>query len=235
MRLSRCSGNKQSEYEARAYARGTGNAHAPPREESVRGSTVPPERNGEPAGTRTQDPVIKSHVLYRLSYGLSARGGGARPREARNIGCGRWRINAVAAGARCAASCFSTDCSRRIATVGSTGPRASMLLLVALRSGGHSGGRYDRPWAADRAFGILVWMAGEIPNFPPSACGQAPSMAQVTPAGAILGHGGGGRNGRRDPAHRAASADRQTDQRARVSPAASPAWCVDQGCGCRPP
>jgi hypothetical protein len=31
---------------------------------------------GEPAGTRTQDPVIKSHVLYRLSYGLSrcARG-----------------------------------------------------------------------------------------------------------------------------------------------------------------
>jgi hypothetical protein len=28
--------------------------------------------NGEPAGTRTQDPVIKSHVLYRLSYGLGA-------------------------------------------------------------------------------------------------------------------------------------------------------------------
>ena len=28
---------------------------------------------GEPAGTRTQDPVIKSHVLYRLSYGLGAR------------------------------------------------------------------------------------------------------------------------------------------------------------------
>jgi hypothetical protein len=27
---------------------------------------------GEPAGTRTQDPVIKSHVLYRLSYGLGA-------------------------------------------------------------------------------------------------------------------------------------------------------------------
>ena len=26
---------------------------------------------GEPAGTRTQDPVIKSHVLYRLSYGLA--------------------------------------------------------------------------------------------------------------------------------------------------------------------
>ena len=25
---------------------------------------------GEPAGTRTQDPVIKSHVLYRLSYRL---------------------------------------------------------------------------------------------------------------------------------------------------------------------
>ncbi len=27
--------------------------------------------DGEPAGTRTQDPVIKSHVLYRLSYGLT--------------------------------------------------------------------------------------------------------------------------------------------------------------------
>src|SRR5262249_20064396 len=27
--------------------------------------------DSEPAGTRTQDPVIKSHVLYRLSYGLS--------------------------------------------------------------------------------------------------------------------------------------------------------------------
>jgi hypothetical protein len=25
---------------------------------------------GERAGTRTQDPVIKSHVLYRLSYAL---------------------------------------------------------------------------------------------------------------------------------------------------------------------
>ena len=25
---------------------------------------------GERAGARTQDPVIKSHVLYRLSYGL---------------------------------------------------------------------------------------------------------------------------------------------------------------------
>jgi hypothetical protein len=25
---------------------------------------------GEPGGTRTHDPVIKSHVLYRLSYGL---------------------------------------------------------------------------------------------------------------------------------------------------------------------
>ena len=25
---------------------------------------------GEPGGTRTRDPMIKSHVLYRLSYGL---------------------------------------------------------------------------------------------------------------------------------------------------------------------
>ncbi len=28
---------------------------------------------GEPAGDRTRDPVIKSHVLYRLSYGLAVR------------------------------------------------------------------------------------------------------------------------------------------------------------------
>jgi hypothetical protein len=26
---------------------------------------------GERAGARTQDPVIKSHVLYRLSYALA--------------------------------------------------------------------------------------------------------------------------------------------------------------------
>lgn len=30
-------------------------------------------RLGERAGARTQDPVIKSHVLYRLSYGLGPR------------------------------------------------------------------------------------------------------------------------------------------------------------------
>jgi hypothetical protein len=28
---------------------------------------------GEPGGTRTRDPMIKSHVLYRLSYGLGPR------------------------------------------------------------------------------------------------------------------------------------------------------------------
>jgi|HubBroStandDraft_6_1064221.scaffolds.fasta_scaffold315483_2 hypothetical protein len=26
---------------------------------------------GEPGGIRTHDPMIKSHVLYRLSYGLA--------------------------------------------------------------------------------------------------------------------------------------------------------------------
>ena len=26
-------------------------------------------KNGAPTGTRTQDPMIKSHLLYRLSYG----------------------------------------------------------------------------------------------------------------------------------------------------------------------
>jgi hypothetical protein len=29
---------------------------------------------GERAGARTQDPVIKSHVLYRLSYALAPKG-----------------------------------------------------------------------------------------------------------------------------------------------------------------
>jgi hypothetical protein len=28
-------------------------------------------KNGEPDGIRTHDPLIKSQVLYRLSYGLS--------------------------------------------------------------------------------------------------------------------------------------------------------------------
>ena len=30
----------------------------------------PLKRNGEPGGNRTHYPMIKSHVLYRLSYGL---------------------------------------------------------------------------------------------------------------------------------------------------------------------
>lgn len=33
--------------------------------------------SGERAGNRTQDPVIKSHVLYQLSYALSYRLGRA--------------------------------------------------------------------------------------------------------------------------------------------------------------
>jgi hypothetical protein len=31
------------------------------------------DRNGERAGIRTLDPVIKSHVLYQLSYALPSR------------------------------------------------------------------------------------------------------------------------------------------------------------------
>ena len=31
-------------------------------------------KSGERAGARTQDPVIKSHVLYRLSYALVPSG-----------------------------------------------------------------------------------------------------------------------------------------------------------------
>ena len=27
-----------------------------------------PKKNGAPAGTRTLDPMIKSHLLYQLSY-----------------------------------------------------------------------------------------------------------------------------------------------------------------------
>ena len=43
-----------------------------------RGVSIPSQvhglyrKNGEPAGIRTQDPMIKSHVLYRLSYRLGA-------------------------------------------------------------------------------------------------------------------------------------------------------------------
>jgi hypothetical protein len=42
--------------------------------------------SGEPAGIRTQDPMIKSHVLYQLSYGLwgLAKSGGTI------VGCDRW-------------------------------------------------------------------------------------------------------------------------------------------------
>ena len=29
------------------------------------------KKNGAPTGTRTQDPMIKSHLLYRLSYGCT--------------------------------------------------------------------------------------------------------------------------------------------------------------------
>jgi hypothetical protein len=38
----------------------------------IRRSPISLKSIGEPAGTRTQDPMIKSHVLYRLSYGLGA-------------------------------------------------------------------------------------------------------------------------------------------------------------------
>ena len=41
---------------------------------------------GERAGARTQDPVIKSHVLYRLSYALAQR---------RCVGGGWVRVNSV--------------------------------------------------------------------------------------------------------------------------------------------
>jgi hypothetical protein len=39
---------------------------------SGRHITVFPDDSGEPAGTRTQDHLIKSQVLYQLSYGLCA-------------------------------------------------------------------------------------------------------------------------------------------------------------------
>ena len=42
---------------------------------------------GEPAGIRTQDPMIKSHVLYRLSYRLW----GAAVKSERTLVAARWR------------------------------------------------------------------------------------------------------------------------------------------------
>ena len=32
------------------------------------------KKNGTPTGTRTQDPMIKSHLLYQLSYGRKKNG-----------------------------------------------------------------------------------------------------------------------------------------------------------------
>jgi hypothetical protein len=45
---------------------------------SVREGGKSIRRNGEPAGTRTQDPRLKRALLYQLSYGLA---GGAIERE----------------------------------------------------------------------------------------------------------------------------------------------------------
>ena len=50
---------------------------------------------GEPGGTRTHDPLIKSQVLYRLSYGLRAAcvGGGLFPVNSGAAGFKRkWRL-----------------------------------------------------------------------------------------------------------------------------------------------
>ena len=33
------------------------------------------DMDGEPVGIRTRDPLIKSQMLYRLSYGLPRRAG----------------------------------------------------------------------------------------------------------------------------------------------------------------
>jgi hypothetical protein len=42
---------------------------APPRSEN------PFKIKSEPGGIRTRDPLIKSQMLYRLSYGLAREGG----------------------------------------------------------------------------------------------------------------------------------------------------------------
>jgi hypothetical protein len=50
---------------------------------------------GEPGGTRTRDPMIKSHVLYRLSYGLVREGqcaSAARKRRALCVGGAPGRV-----------------------------------------------------------------------------------------------------------------------------------------------
>ncbi len=46
-------------------------------------------KNGEPGGIRTHDPMIKSHVLYRLSYGLHLRG---------CVGARSWPVNRPSTG-----------------------------------------------------------------------------------------------------------------------------------------
>jgi hypothetical protein len=45
---------------------------APPNKQGA-GPDLSIRTSGEPGGTRTRDPMIKSHVLYRLSYGLGPR------------------------------------------------------------------------------------------------------------------------------------------------------------------
>jgi hypothetical protein len=53
---------------------------------------------GEPAGTRTQDHLIKSQVLYQLSYGLAAADVEACAGPVNS----KRRIGALAVNARCA-------------------------------------------------------------------------------------------------------------------------------------
>jgi hypothetical protein len=46
---------------------------------------------GERGGTRTLDPMIKSHVLYRLSYALTCRISICRPGNADTTPSGKWQ------------------------------------------------------------------------------------------------------------------------------------------------
>ena len=97
---------------------------------------------GEPGGTRTRDPMIKSHVLYQLSYGLAC---GVR----RNLGTASAPVNvsgrmtrAVTISARSGSFRASCSASRRISvqtlcSASGEGRRVCSFIIFALAMMGY--------------------------------------------------------------------------------------------------
>ena len=56
-------------------------------------SLISKEENGEPDRIRTCDPVIKSHLLYQLSYGPTQKGNTTHVVFARNLAIRHYRVN----------------------------------------------------------------------------------------------------------------------------------------------